>query len=676
MRNSVVKANLVLNNTNPENEQVSDVANLTQLSSFADSESLLDTACLPEKESEPTQLSNVSGEISRSIKVATKITAPINTQTEQQSDNENKTHNLETLPELIKPLEPKILVLNNNLKSYRQLELEFNSELEKKDQRFLLPRLLAKRGFDSIEAMEKFLFPTWEDRPDPRELKDFDKVLELINHTVKYRKKILICCDFDVDGMTGGAQLYEFFREMNVYAEVKMPSRFKDGYGLNKNIVDYAKRNDFGLITAVDFGSTNLAEIEYAKKLGISVIVIDHHFLAAEYPIASAFVNPRRTDCGFANKVLCASGLVWTIIDGLQRESKFAKNIDIMKYLDLAALGTHCDMVPNIEANRILGLFGLRELEKRRRPGIRKLLSLLKRPEQLCGDDLGFYIGPCLNAVGRMSDRTQEVIQFLATKDLKIANKFASEFLHINDQRKTAQKTGLNLALEYLAKKNKEPFPAMVFDKNLHPGVVGLIAQQLSGFYNCPSMVFTWDELNQNWRGSGRVGREGAHLLDLLLATKVDFIKIGGHEAAAGVSLSENDRAQFEIEFSKVVKKTLVTGGIPGKLECDLSISIDKVNEDTWAQFRNIEPCGMKNPTPVFFIADVEVQNISKISSGHLAFEICKGKRKAQARFWNRTSHPLIENGTKINLAGKLNISSFQGKREMQIFVEAIEKAS
>ena len=232
-------------------------------------------------------------------------------------------------------------------------------------------RALAARGFEVGDVLDAFLSPTLKTGlPHPDKLKNLNAACDLIAEIVAQKKSVAICCDFDVDGVTGGAQVFHFLRTVGALVQVFTPDRFADGYGLNIRQVEDIAQAGFALLLTIDFGTTNQKELARARELGLKTIVVDHHHVGDHQPGADVFVNPQQLDCRFADGLLCAAGLAWYLVLGLSKRITHHRVPDTKEYLDLACIGTICDMVPLIGANRVLAKRGLELLQKSTRPGL------------------------------------------------------------------------------------------------------------------------------------------------------------------------------------------------------------------------------------------------------------------------------------------------------------------
>ena len=295
----------------------------------------------------------------------------------------------------------------------------------------LMARILAARGFQADEQVELFLNPTLKSGlPHPSKIKNLKLSAEILAREIKEGKKIAICCDFDVDGLSGGSMLHQFLSDCGVESKVYIPDRFTEGYGLSKRIVNEVVDDGCGVLVAIDFGTTNFNELALAKEKNLTTIVIDHHHVGSEIPVADSFVNPEQEGCGFSEEKLCSAGLIWYFLITLKEVIPSATNLDLREYLEFACLGTICDMVPLTGVNRVIAKKGLERLAITSRCGFRSLLAVSGAKKRVVCSDVSFGMGPRINAAGRLADPAM-VIELLTTQDPKKADSLAICFFLI-----------------------------------------------------------------------------------------------------------------------------------------------------------------------------------------------------------------------------------------------------
>ncbi|NMC62337.1 MAG: hypothetical protein GYA55_04145, partial [SAR324 cluster bacterium] len=311
-------------------------------------------------------------------------------------------------------------------------------------------RILSARGFKVGEELKNFLNPSLKEGiPDPAELKGLLDACVLIRDCWKAKDKVALACDFDVDGLSGCAQLSHFLKTIGMECLVLVPDRFADGYGLNKGIVKEAAARKCRLLISIDYGTSNKEELEFAHELGLKTIVIDHHHITRGDLPADVFINPHQEGCGFAGKVLSAAGLIWFLLIGLKKAISRASNLDVKEYLDLACLGTICDMVPLVGANRVIVSKGLELLRNTQRVGLKALKEVSGINNQVSCYDVGFALGPRINAAGRIVHGSM-VIELLTTNDTQVAKKIAGDLNKLNVERQEVETSMKNKAVKLI----------------------------------------------------------------------------------------------------------------------------------------------------------------------------------------------------------------------------------
>lgn len=469
-------------------------------------------------------------------------------------------------------------------------------------------RVLAARGFKVGEELKNYISPTLkEGLPDPWKLKNLQAACRLIADHVAAGKGIAICSDFDVDGLSGGAQVYHFLKTVGARVEAFVPDRFADGYGLNERIVRDIREKGLSLLVAIDYGTTNLKELAVAREIGLSSVVLDHHHVGDTKNPADVFVNPNQDGCGFADKVMCAAGLAWYMLLGLKRMIPAAASIDVRSYLDLACLGTICDMVPLIGVNRIIAKRGLEQLTTSKRPGLAALKNVIGSRGAVNCHDVGFGIGPRLNAAGRMV-HGEVVIDLLTTSDTETAERLASRLNRLNLERQDAESVVKEKAIAIIEQRGYLEPGIVVSDPEFHTGVIGIVAQRLVETFYRPAVVMGVDS-EGIYKGSVR-GIKGFSVVEALGAVGEHLLKFGGHEGAGGLSLHPDNLEAFSDAWIKECSKRLQDTDLHPYTEADAEVKLDELDLDVVKGLNTFSPFGMGNPTPVLFTRKLKVHEI------------------------------------------------------------------
>lgn len=550
----------------------------------------------------------------------------------------------------------------------QKLSIASSLEREKKISS-LASRILAARGFELGATLDNFLDPTLKvGLESPDKLKGLKEAVSLIEACVD--GGIGICCDFDVDGLSGGAQLAAFFQALNVPYEVFVPDRFEDGYGLNEKMVNAIADKKYKLLICVDYGTTSVKELGLAKAKGLKTVVIDHHHVEGKPPPCDVFINPQQKGCGFAGKILCASGLVWYVVMLLRKALAHRVTFETREFLELACLGTICDLVPLINSNRVIAKKGLEALSQSTRPGLMALKKVMGIKAEVSSFDVSFGIGPRINAAGRMVNGSS-VIELFTTRDQSVATRIAKELHQLNVERQEAEAVVKTAAVEVVRDRGELPAGIVVWREDFHTGVIGIVAQRLVELFYRPSVVLGADK-DGVFKGSVR-GVKGFSVVEALAQCSELLIKYGGHEAAGGLSLPEENLEEFASRFSDVCAERLGAAPKPPTAEADTTASIAEISIPVVQELRAFAPFGMGNPTPTVLLENVRVQSVSILKDAHTKIIMNHGDRALTGFLWRRVDHPACKQGAIVNVVCKLDINSYQGVESVQASIEAIE---
>lgn len=533
-------------------------------------------------------------------------------------------------------------------------------------------RVLAARGFTIGKDLLDYLEPTLQrGLLPPSDIKNLSKAVSLVAQVVASKKAIAICCDFDVDGMSSGSMLSKFFLDAGILNKVFIPDRFKDGYGLNESMVREIAEQEFGLLITVDYGTSNSAELAIANSLNVPSIVIDHHHVES-VPPATVFVNPQQDGCNFANATLCAAGLVWYFIIALAKELPQAKGIDPREYLDFACLGTVCDMVPLRGVNRVIAKKGIERLTQSKRAGFVSLKEVVGIKKEVRCSHIGFGIGPRLNAAGRMVTG-EVVIQLLTTNDSRKASRLAKRLDKLNKQRQAVEKGITATAIARVDALKNLPDGLLVWDKGFHTGVIGIVAQRLVENFYRPAAVCGEDD--GVFKGSVR-GIKGFSVVEALSALQDYLLKFGGHAGAGGFSIACDRIEDFALAFETYCAKALQTIETTPTILADTEICLNELNAKVISEFASFAPFGIGNPAPTVAISDLEIYDVTILKGEHLKVHFTDGKIKIPGLLWKTASHPCVEVGKRVRIAGKPEVNSYNGNASLQINLQAIEDIS
>ena len=538
----------------------------------------------------------------------------------------------------------------------------------------LLASLLIHRNITSTDSAQSFLFPKLGALHDPFLLKDMDRAVELIQSFIVKKKKITIYGDYDADGITATSLLFDFFSRLKIPISFYIPHRLEEGYSLNEKAVREIAEDGTDLIITVDCGINSFSEIALAHKLGMEVVVTDHHQLPSGFEPLCPTINPLRPDSSFPFKELAGVGLAFYLAIAIRsnlREIGFFQNKsepDLKPYLDLVAIGTIADIVPLIEENRILVKKGLAVLKETRRPGIKALLKVsgIKNNQAITTHDIAFKLAPRLNAMGRLGPATRAV-HLLTTDDEVEASSIANQMDSLNAQRQEIQN---GIVLECRGKidemKDLERHRTIVLSNpQWHRGVVGIVASKIVDEYYRPTLIFT-DE-GDLLKGSGR-SIDGFDLYNALFDLSDLLMQFGGHEYAAGITLESKNIEAFCDKFEELARKKIDTKDMIPKIEVDTKLGLESINPQTLKDIEMLLPFGHKNPQPIFWAGPVRVVFSTVVGNDHLKLKIKeKGTAFDCIAFGQAALHPL--EGKLVNILFHVEINTWQGMESIQLVI-------
>ena len=532
----------------------------------------------------------------------------------------------------------------------------------------VLCNILVQREIDSFESAKKFFRPSLNYLHDPWMMKDMDKAVERIIGAIGNNEKILVFGDYDVDGTTAVACMYQFLKKNYSRLDYYIPHRYREGYGISKAGVDFAKENGFSLIIALDCGIKSVELITYAKELEIDFIVCDHHLPDNELPPAVAILNPKQKDCRYPYKELCGCGVGLKLISALIKKMSLP-DIELYEYLDLVATAIAADIVPVTGENRILAFHGLIKANENPNYGIKALKSLTGYTKQLHINNLVFMIAPRVNAAGRMDDARKAVQMFIAsTYDEALL--FAELLQSDNIDRKEADKTITEEALamitgheEWINRKS-----TVVYQPHWHKGVVGIVASRLIEQYYRPTIVLT--QSGEVVAGSAR-SVPGFNLYEAIHACRDLLLGYGGHFAAAGLTLETENVDALRNKFEEVVSATIHPDLLIPEELIDGEISFADIRWPLFNILNQMEPFGPGNLRPVFIARKVMDTGYSKIvKEQHLKFSLRQNNIVMSGiGFGMADKFHLLESKKPLDILFKIDENEWNGNKTLQLRV-------
>ena len=532
----------------------------------------------------------------------------------------------------------------------------------------LLAGILAARGItDPTEALT--LLAGEEELSDPMLLTDMDKACARILEAIDKEQTIVVYGDYDVDGVTATALLYQHLKGMGASVKCMLPSREGDGYGLSKNAIQSIHDKGCQLIVTVDNGISALEEAEFAASLGVDLIVTDHHLPHDALPKAVAVVDPRRADDHSPFKGLCGAGVAFKLcaaLDGCPPE-------EMLDYCgDLAAVGTVADVMPLTGENRTLVKAGLKSLQQTDRPGISALLEEVGlEGKPITAENVSYAIAPRINAAGRM-DNAVTALQLVLCEDEERAEELAHKLNEINVARQETEQEIVKAAQEQLDAEPAilEDRVILIWGRDWHPGVIGIVASRLVEKTGRPVIVVSVDEHGEG-KGSGR-SVQGFNLHECIASCEDILLRFGGHAMAAGLSVREENLPELRRRLNEWAARECAVLFTP-PLECDLSIHLDRITVESVRRLEQLAPYGAENPTPVFVLEKAVIDGIFSVSEGkHCRLRLRQGNASIYAVWFGMPPEQLPYTiGDVVDAA--VNLSVYESLRGAQLSGRILE---
>jgi single-stranded-DNA-specific exonuclease len=551
-------------------------------------------------------------------------------------------------------------------------------------------RVLWARGYREPSQAERFLEPRFEHLPNPFELKGIDAAVSRLQRALAQGERVCVYGDYDVDGVTSTALLVSVLRKLGGNVEFYVPHRLVEGYGLNVRALEKLAARGTRLVVSADCGVTAVAEIDAAAKLGLDVVVIDHHTASQDLPRALAILNPHQPGCTFPGRELAAVGVAFHLLLALRKRLReagwFASRPEpnLREVLDLVALGTIADVVPLTGPNRVLVHFGLKELARGARIGVLALKSVAQLTGEVTAGDVGFKLGPRINAAGRLDDASVGV-RLLLSEDLREARALAEQLDRANAERQDLQ---VRIASEAIAHAEKLGPPEarrtlVVSSSGWHVGVVGIVAARLVERFHRPALVIA--EEGGVAKGSGR-SVEGFHLYDALARCARHLTRFGGHKHAAGVTLDTGRISDFAEALEAEGRESLDPAQLSARLRIDAELHPREVRMELASQLRRLAPFGAGNPEPVFFCRDLAAHEVRLLPDkkgagpGHLKLRLGEAgppvseeqSISLEAIGFNLGGTVLAE-GTRLDAAFQLAVDNWNGSDRLQLKVKDLK---
>ena len=555
----------------------------------------------------------------------------------------------------------------------------------------IISQLLINRGMETPEQVQAFLEPESLVLPSP--LEDFPDLaisLELLQNAIASQTKIAICGDYDADGMTSTALLLRSLRTLGAQVDYAIPSRMHEGYGINKRIVEEFHSEGVGLILTVDNGISAFEPVARARELGLAVIITDHHDIPQKLPPANAILNPKLIAESSPYRGVAGVGVAYILAVSLAQQLGETKGL-IQPMLALFTLGTIADLAPLTGVNRRWVKRGLQHLPKSNLAGVQALIqvggvqargdegagekisnpkSKIQNPKSLKPEDIGFRLGPRINAIGRIGN-PQTVIELLTTDDMGVALELAMQCEQINASRQEMcqqieQEAIAYVEAEFVASLQKDRV-LVVVQPNWHHGVIGIVASRLVERYGVPVFIGTYED-EKHIRGSARSIPE-FHVFEALEYCHDLLGKFGGHKAAGGFSLPAENLQVLRSRLIEFANQCLEPQHLKPLLKIDAEVNLNQINQQLYQQLNALHPCGMDNPDPIFWTPNVQVVEQKIVGKGHIKLTIAQTvnnqEYKIKAIAWRWGDYFRLP--PRVDVAYKLRENYFNGNTTIEL---------
>ncbi|MBI2429511.1 MAG: single-stranded-DNA-specific exonuclease RecJ [Ignavibacteriales bacterium] len=483
-----------------------------------------------------------------------------------------------------------------------------------------LVSILINRGVDSFDKAKTYFRPSIDHLHDPFLMDGMYIAVERLLRARDKKEKILVYGDYDVDGTNGASMLYLYFKEIGCEAAYYIPDRLTEGYGISQPGVEYAKKEGYTLLVAIDCGITALAQVEYARQLGVDVVICDHHEPAEELPNAVAILDPLKPNCRYPFKSLCGTGVGYKFVQAIARTLNHEHLVE--KYVDFVALASTADIVPLVDENRVFVRLGLERINASPRPGIRALLESagLKIGHMTTGQVV-FAMAPRINAVGRLGD-AKRAVELLISDDYESSIQFARVLEQENLNRRKIDEgvfeEAQNLVEEYFAKHGDGAI--VMHQEQWHPGVVGIVASRMVEKYYRPAIMLTTVEGVA--KGSAR-SISGVNIHQALKSVEDKLLQFGGHKYAAGVSVDLDRIDEFRDAFNAAIREVLTEDLLTPEIHIDTEIDLAELTPKYLRVLKQFAPFGPQNMRPTFLAKQVQVIGLPRIvGKDHLRFAL------------------------------------------------------
>ena len=538
----------------------------------------------------------------------------------------------------------------------------------------IIIELLRQRGITQEDDIREFLSSKPQKMYDPFLLYNMRAGVDLIVSAIKENKRICIYGDYDADGITATTIMMDGLSTVTSNITYYIPSRFEEGYGLNRDAIDAIYDDGCQLIITVDCGSVSYDEVEYVKSLGLEIVVTDHHSLD-KTKADCILINPKQEECQYPFENLAGCAVAFKVIHALVNEGIIAREV-LTKSLDLVAIGTIGDVVPLVDENRTFTKYGIRSINMGLRPGLKTLITqILPKAQVLTSDNISFGIVPHLNASGRMEDASIAVELLRSNRlngDSEISiGQVAEKLIENNELRKKTQNKAYEECRQIVEERHKDDSFILLRADDIHEGIAGIVAGKVKEYYDRPTIIVT--KSGENLKGTGR-SVEGVDLYQLLNKYGHLFQRFGGHAGACGFTIEEDKVDELRQSLMGEMDNRQERMEKPDSW--DMVLDISGITLDLAKELQNMAPFGNKNPKPVFCIEQVSVENVKHLGENeqHVRFDAVSGGESVPCILFNRAhDYAKILDKDKVDIIGSLEVQYWRNTSKLQFIIEEIQ---
>ncbi len=543
----------------------------------------------------------------------------------------------------------------------------------------VIARLLVQRDIKTYSEAKAFFRPRLSDLHDPFLMKDMDKAVERLERAIEKQEKVIVYGDYDVDGTTSVAMMYLFLKQRINNIVYYIPDRYSEGYGISPKSIDYAVENGFSLVVALDCGIKAVEKIAKAKELGVDFIICDHHNPDDKIPDAVAVLDPKRTDCEYPYKELSGCGVGFKLLQAfcIKNEVEYEELYDL---LDLVAVSIAADIVPITGENRVLAYYGLKKLNSNPGIGLQTIINFAGiNGTEITISDIVFKIGPRLNASGRI-EHGKKSVQILVSTDEDKSDLLGEEIDSFNEIRKTLDRDITQEALDTIenSPELKEMNSTVLYNRDWHKGVVGIVASRVTEHYYRPTIILT--ESNGLATGSARSVRD-FDLYEAIGQCSDLLESYGGHMFAAGLTMKIENIPEFRRRFEEIVTSQITDKQQIQTIEVDAKITLSEITPRFYRILKQFAPFGPHNMTPIFITEDVFDAGTSRLvgkNQEHLKLDLVEPDVNSGIfpgiAFNQSDAYDVITSGSPFDVCYSINENEYRGKTNLQLFVRDIKK--